>query len=58
MAMLDPAKLRRFLRKLEKLYKRNAYHSSTHAADVVHAVYMILVKVCLYACVSVAYDAE
>jgi hypothetical protein len=45
MSLINHAQLRRFLRKLEKLYLKNEYHSSTHAADVVHAVYVIIKQV-------------
>jgi hypothetical protein len=42
---IDPIKLRRVLHALEKAYKRNKYHSSMHAADVVHAVYILILMV-------------
>lgn len=53
MSLLNHSQLRRFLRKLEKLYRKNEYHSSTHAADVVHAVYVIIKQVWLCTCDSV-----
>ena len=53
MSLLNHSQLRRFLRKLEKLYRKNEYHSSTHAADVVHAVYVIIKQVWLCKCDSV-----
>jgi hypothetical protein len=41
----DMCKLDIFLRNLELKYPSNPYHNSTHAADVVHAIYKIMTMV-------------
>lgn len=39
---IDRQKMLVFLRELELNYRSNAYHNSTHAADVVQALYILL----------------
>ncbi len=46
---IDRTKMVLFLRDLELQYCNNPYHSNIHAADVVHCVYIMVIKVsCLH----------
>lgn len=45
MKLIDPLRLDSFLFDLEGEYNDNKYHDSTHAADVVHAVFVAIEEV-------------
>ncbi|KAH6570308.1 hypothetical protein BASA60_007797 [Batrachochytrium salamandrivorans] len=39
---VEESVMRTFLRKVESCYRRNSYHNSTHAADVMHSLHYFL----------------